>query len=69
MLPILFERGLQAAAVIGKTFSEALLGRVVASVATIDETALSSALAALAAAFLYELFRFRFVSRRRGPVA
>jgi flagellar biosynthesis/type III secretory pathway ATPase len=69
VLPILFERGLQAAAVIGKTFSEALLGRVVASVATIDETALSSVLAALAAAVLYELFRFRFVSRRRGPVA
>ncbi|MBI3386362.1 MAG: hypothetical protein HY027_01355 [Deltaproteobacteria bacterium] len=40
---------------IGKTFSEALLRLVVTKVAAIDETALSQALAALAAAeFLYE---------------
>ena len=46
---------LQTAAVIGKTFGEALLGRVMASVTAIDETALGAALSALAAAeFLYE---------------
>ena len=46
---------LQTAAVIGKTFGEPLLGRVMASVTAIDETALGAALAALAAAeFLYE---------------
>ena len=40
---------------IGKTFSEVLLGRVVASVATIGETELSASLSALVAAeFLYE---------------
>src|SRR5260370_20211699 len=41
---------LQTAAVIGKTFGEALLGRVMASVTAIDETALGAALSALAAA-------------------
>ncbi len=46
---------LQAAAVIGKTFGEALLRRVVTSVAALDETALNVSLSALAAAeFLYE---------------
>jgi adenylate cyclase len=41
--------------VIGKTFGEALLGRVMASVTAIEETALGAALSALAAAeFLYE---------------
>jgi class 3 adenylate cyclase/tetratricopeptide (TPR) repeat protein len=46
---------LQTAAVVGKTFGEALLGRVMATVTAIDETALGGALSALAAAeFLYE---------------
>src|SRR5262244_2777764 len=46
---------LQTAAVIGKTFGEALLGRVMASVTAIDEPALGAALSALTAAeFLYE---------------
>ena len=46
---------LQTAAVIGKTFSEALLRRVAARVGALGETALDEALAALSAAeFLYE---------------
>ena len=46
---------LQTAAVIGKTFDEALLGRVISSVTAIDETALGPALSTLASAeFLYE---------------
>src|SRR5262249_5122727 len=46
---------LQTAAVIGKTFDETLLGRVMASVTAIEETALGPALSTLAAAeFLYE---------------
>ncbi len=46
---------LQTAAVIGKTFGEALLHRVMASVAPIDDAELGAALAALAAAeFLFE---------------
>jgi class 3 adenylate cyclase/tetratricopeptide (TPR) repeat protein len=46
---------LQTAAVIGKTFSEALLARVVESVAAIGETDLGQALSALSAAeFLFE---------------
>src|SRR5215510_2725038 len=46
---------LQTAAVIGKTFDEALLGRVMASITASDETALGPALSTLAAAeFLYE---------------
>src|SRR5262245_47247936 len=46
---------LQTAAVIGKTFGETLLGRVMASVTATDETALGPALSALAATeFLYE---------------
>jgi tetratricopeptide (TPR) repeat protein len=46
---------LQTASVIGKTFSEALLERVMASVSTIGEAELSQALSALVAAeFLYE---------------
>ena len=54
-LPEREKQVLQTAAVIGKTFGEALLGRVMASVAAIDETALGAALSALAAAeFLYE---------------
>jgi tetratricopeptide (TPR) repeat protein len=54
-LPELEKQLLQTAAVIGKTFGEALLGRVMASVAAIDETALGAPLSALAAAeFLYE---------------
>ncbi len=54
-LPEREKQVLQTAAVIGKTFSEALLGRVVASVAAIGETELSASLSALAAAeFLYE---------------
>ena len=45
----------QTAAVIGKTFPEALLRRVIASVSTLDEAKLSEALSALAAAeFLFE---------------
>ena len=54
-LPEREKQVLQTAAVIGKTFGEALLGRVMASVTAIDETALGAALSALAAAeFLYE---------------
>ena len=54
-LPEREKQVLQTAAVIGKTFGEALLGRVMASVAAIDETALGAPLSALAAAeFLYE---------------
>jgi len=54
-LPELEKQLLQTAAVIGKTFGEALLGRVMASVAAIDETALGAPLSALAAAeFLYQ---------------
>ena len=54
-LPEREKQVLQTAAVIGKTFDEALLGRVMASVTAIDETALGAALSALAAAeFLYE---------------
>ena len=54
-LPEREKQVLQTASVIGKTFSEALLGRVVASVTAIDETELSAALSALVAAeFLYE---------------
>ncbi len=54
-LPEREKQVLQTASVIGKTFSEALLGRVVASVATIGETELSASLSALVAAeFLYE---------------
>jgi len=54
-LPELEKQLLQPAAVIGKTFGEALLGRVMASVAAIDETALGAPLSALAAAeFLYQ---------------
>jgi adenylate cyclase len=46
---------LQTAAVIGKTFSETLLGRVMASLTAIDDTALGPALSALVTAeFLYE---------------
>ena len=46
---------LQTAAVIGKTFDEKLLGRVMASVTATEETALGPALSTLAAAeFLYE---------------
>src|SRR5262252_2594488 len=46
---------LQTAAVIGKTFDETLLGRVMASVTTTEGTALGPALSTLAAAeFLYE---------------
>ena len=46
---------LQTAAVIGKTFSETLLGRVMASLTAIDDTALDPALSALVTAeFLYE---------------
>src|SRR5262249_2652995 len=46
---------LQTAAVIGKTFSEALLGRVMASVTAVDEKTLAPALSTLAASeFLYE---------------
>jgi len=54
-LPEREKQVLQTAAVIGKTFGEALLGRVMASVTATDETALSPALSALAATeFLYE---------------
>ena len=54
-LPELEKQLLQTAAVIGKTFGEALLGRVMASVAAIDETALGAPLSALVAAeFLYQ---------------
>jgi predicted ATPase len=54
-LPEREKQVLQTAAVIGKTFSEALLGRVAMSAATIGETELSAALSALVAAeFLYE---------------
>ncbi len=54
-LPERQKQVLQTAAVIGKTFGEALLGRVMASLTAIDETALGTALSALAAAeFLYE---------------
>jgi predicted ATPase len=54
-LPEQEKQVLQTAAVIGKTFSEALLCRVVMSAATIGETELSAALSALVAAeFLYE---------------
>jgi class 3 adenylate cyclase/tetratricopeptide (TPR) repeat protein len=50
------KRVLQIAAVIGKTFRETLLRRVVESVASIGETALDQALSALAAAeFLFEV--------------
>src|SRR5499425_1409822 len=46
---------LQTAAVIGKTFGEALLGRVMASVTAVDATTLGPALSTLAASeFLYE---------------
>ena len=46
---------LQTAAVIGKTFGEALLRRVLGSVVTIDETALGQALSTLIASeFLFE---------------
>jgi hypothetical protein len=40
----------QTASMIGKTFGEALLGRVVASVTAINETELGAALPALVAA-------------------
>jgi adenylate cyclase len=54
-LPEREKQVLQTAAVIGKTFDEALLGRVMASVTAIDDTALGAALSQLAAAeFLYE---------------
>jgi len=54
-LPEREKQVLQTAAVIGKTFGEALLSRVMASVTAIDETALGASLSALAAAeFLYE---------------
>ena len=55
-LPELEKQLLQTAAVIGKTFSEALLGRVMASLTAIDDTAaLDPALSALVTAeFLYE---------------
>jgi len=54
-LPEREKQVLQTAAVLGKTFGEALLGRVVASVAAIDDAALGEALSALTAAeFLYE---------------
>jgi class 3 adenylate cyclase/tetratricopeptide (TPR) repeat protein len=54
-LPEREKQVLQTASVIGKTFSEALLGRVVASVATIGEAELSASLSALVAAeFLCE---------------
>jgi class 3 adenylate cyclase/tetratricopeptide (TPR) repeat protein len=54
-LPEREKQVLQTASVIGKTFSEALLGRVVASVAAIGEAELSASLSALVAAeFLYE---------------
>ena len=54
-LPELEKQLLQTAAVIGKTFGEALLGRVMTRVAAIDETALGAPLSALAAAeFLYQ---------------
>jgi class 3 adenylate cyclase len=46
---------LQTAAVIGKTFSEALLRKVIASISKLDDSALSDSLSALAAAeFLFE---------------
>jgi predicted ATPase len=54
-LPEREKQVLQTAAVIGKTFSEALLNRVVASVAEIGEAELGASLSALVAAeFLYE---------------
>jgi class 3 adenylate cyclase/tetratricopeptide (TPR) repeat protein len=54
-LPEREKQVLQTAAVIGKTFGETLLGRVMASVTAIDETELGTALSALTAAeFLYE---------------
>jgi len=54
-LPEREKQVLQTTSVIGKTFSEALLGRVVASVAAMGETELSASLSALVAAeFLYE---------------
>jgi tetratricopeptide (TPR) repeat protein len=54
-LPEREKQVLQTASVIGKTFSEALLGRVITSVSAIGEADLSQALSALAAAeFLYE---------------
>jgi len=54
-LPELEKQLLQTAAVIGKTFSEALLGRIMASLTAIDDTALDPALSALVRAeFLYE---------------
>src|SRR5262249_61017504 len=54
-LPEREKQVLQTAAVIGKTFGEALLSRVMASVTAIDDTALGAALSALTAAeFLYE---------------
>jgi class 3 adenylate cyclase/tetratricopeptide (TPR) repeat protein len=54
-LPEREKQVLQTSAVIGKTFSEMLLSEVVASVASIGETALSASLSALVAAeFLYE---------------
>jgi class 3 adenylate cyclase/tetratricopeptide (TPR) repeat protein len=54
-LPEREKQVLQTAAVIGKTFGEVLLSRVVASVAKIGETELGASLSALVAAeFLYE---------------
>jgi class 3 adenylate cyclase/tetratricopeptide (TPR) repeat protein len=54
-LPEREKQVLQTAAVIGKTFSEVLLTRVVARVAKIGETELSASLSALVASeFLYE---------------
>jgi len=54
-LPEREKQVLQTAAVIGKTFSEALLRQVIASVSKLDDAALSASLSALAAAeFLYE---------------
>lgn len=54
-LPEREKQVLQTAAVIGKTFAQGLLGRVMASVAMIVESALGAALSALSAAeFLYE---------------
>jgi adenylate cyclase len=54
-LPEREKQVLQTAAVIGKTFGEALLGRVMASLTAIDVTVLGPALSALVTAeFVYE---------------
>jgi predicted ATPase len=54
-LPEREKQVLETAAVMGNTFAETLLGRVMARVAAIDEPALGSALSTLAGAeFLYE---------------